>query len=244
MMNSRNEGVSIKDLVVELVRQFKDDPSPQYVDKLLRLLRPAPFDLAKFAPACKRSIKNSIQEHEKLVSNAPFIIGKFETACDNLRKISPLLHDPLLIFLAPLSFQNPASNQSILRPVSDSNVEIHDNKDPRLTIAIKDVKIPSNVNSLPLPTDADVLRSMQENEVVGKFWISKDLEYALIKDLIFVFQVSCVVLLFSLCCSHLFFFFHFYVRISMESLLNLIAEQNLIKSILLLIFHFLLLTVL
>ena len=180
---------AVQNSVAELIRIIRRTPdvSSQEVQKLSRLLRPTTSALSEHVPAMKHRLREEILRNANVTrTNGPASLAEFDRLVDELQHVSPTLVPGVLSVLEPLAFQKHLSK------VTPSYISSSGGgADQTMT---SDAAVPSA--SEPRRFIPIVQPHLAGDEAVQAFrsevlWMSPDTEEKLLKDLLYVFQVSC-----------------------------------------------------
>lgn len=196
----------VQDKIKELIKLVLRDNeiSDSTVDRAVRMLRQANDVDGAHTGAIKQRIRQAILSHTPTGSNGPAIVSAFEKECDNLRRMDSPLLQPFLAVMEPLSYTLTPTNQfgSRINFVEESNPVSHSNYSSSGSEVISNVRSPQPKVELPsmsfaiagglLPIVPPYHTSgVDINSAEAQMaWISNEVENKLLKDLIFIFQVS------------------------------------------------------
>ena len=180
---------SVQSSVAELVRIITRTPdvSPSEVQRLTRLLRPVTTDLSTHVPALKYRIREQILRNaSETNANGPANVVEFDRLLDDLNHVHPNLVPSTLALLEPLSFQkylvkssgSGSSGGSYFTTNNSDSLkdrELINERAPKKFIPVAETRML-----------AEEARSILRSDML---WISPETEEALIRDLLYIFQV-------------------------------------------------------
>ena len=203
----------VQDKVKELIKLILRDNevSDSTVDRAVRMLRPASDVNVAHTGAIKQRIREAILSHTP--SGGPAIVSAFEKECDNLRRMDSPLLQPFLAVMEPLSYTLTPTNQfgSRINFVEESSTANNHNSsssgsernskaissEPKAELPSMSFAIAGGLLPIvpPYHTSGVDINSAEAQMA----WISNEVENKLLKDLIYIFQVTYCI------CTQLFF---------------------------------------
>ena len=199
----------VKELIKLLLRD--NEVSDSTVDRAVRMLRQASDVNIVHTGAIKQRIREAILSHT--LSGGPAVVSAFEKECDNLRRMDSPLLQPFLAVMEPLSYtltpinkfgsrinfveeSGAANNHNSSSSGSERNSKTASSQPkeelPSMSFAIAGGLLPIVP---PYHTSGVDINSAEAQMA----WISNEVENKLLKDLIYIFQVTYCI------CTQLFF---------------------------------------
>jgi hypothetical protein len=197
--------VDVKGKVKELIKLLLRDEevSDSTVDRAVRMLRQSDDGLTEHTGAIKQRIKQALLRNTVSGSNGPALVSAFEKECDTLRRMNSPLLQPFLAVMEPLSYSLVPVNEfgpkiNTIKesdPVSSSSGAHLNTESSSPSMAPSDPSLPSMSFAIagglipivpPYHTSGVDINSSEAQAA----WVSPETEVKLLKDLLYIFQVS------------------------------------------------------
>ena len=195
--------------VSELCRLILKVPRNEIPDSLLqkstRMIRSINVhDVNSYSQAVKTRLRQSILNQQVMgeEGQGPIVLAKFDKECEQLRRLNSSLINPFIYLFEMLNNSNNSNsiindgNKKFIaykpKPLeyvsptsvynSSNNNNNNNNKDNSLSSNNKEQR---NINAFTINLQASEIEVLESN----RFWVTYDIEYKLLKDLIYIFQV-------------------------------------------------------